>query len=238
MTGLDLLAASAIVTAGAALQGAVGFGFALVAAPLLALIDPRLVPGSLLCAALVLTLLTAHRERHAIDTSGIGWGLVGRLPGTALGAAALLRISAGGMELVLGALVLVAVAMSASGLHFRPTPRALVGAGVLSGFMGTMTAIGGPPLAMVYQHAPGAQLRGTLAGYFVIGAAVSLVALALVGRFGRVELAGALSLLPGVLLGFVCSARLAALLDRGYTRGAVLAVSGAAGTLVLVRQLF
>lgn len=86
-----LLAASAAIAFGALVQGAVGFGMALVAAPLLVLIRPQLVPGPLLVSGLALTLLVARRERDSIDLLGVKWGLVGRVPGVAIGALALAR---------------------------------------------------------------------------------------------------------------------------------------------------
>jgi uncharacterized membrane protein YfcA len=141
------------------------------------------------------------------------------------------------MGLAVGGLVLTAVAMSATGMRLVPTPRTVGWAGFLSGFMGTASSIGGPPLALVYQHAPGPRLRATLAGYFVIGGAMSLAALALVGRFGRheIELAGAL--LPGALLGFAVSGRLLPLVDRGHTRKAVLGMAALAGLVAIAQQL-
>ena len=38
-------------------------------------------------------------------------------------------------------------------------------AGLLSGFMGTITSVGGPPMAMVYQNMPGPKVR---AGFMLI----------------------------------------------------------------------
>lgn len=224
--------------AGAAVQGSVGFGLSLVAVPILAIIDPRLVPGPVLCVAIVLTLLVSHRERGSIDLFGVTWGLAGRVPGTALGAAALVVMPRDRLSLVFGVLVLLAVAMSASRLRIRSTPLSLVIAGVLSGIMGTTAAIGGPPIALVLQHLPGAQLRGTLSGFFLVGASVSLLALVLVGRFGREELLLALALLPGILVGYLISGRTARWLDRGYTRAAVLTVATAAAIVVILRQLW
>jgi uncharacterized membrane protein YfcA len=234
----ELGAAAFVVTVGALVQGTVGFGLALVAAPFLVLIEPRLVPGPLILAGLLLTFLIGHRERHAIDYSGMRWGLTGRLPGTAVGALTLAAIPASEMALALGALVLLAVAMSASALSLSPTRGTLLGAGVLSGFMGTIASIGGPPMALLYQHASGPRIRGTLSGYFVAGALMSLVALALVGRFGAEEIRAGLALLPGILLGFAFSRRTAPLLDGGQTRPAVLAVSAAAALSLILHELF
>jgi len=90
-------------------------------------------------------------------------------------------------------------------------------------------------MALLYQHAPGARVRGTLSGLFLVGTLISLTALVLVGRFGVDELRFALLLLPGVIVGFFVSRRIASRLDRGYTRPAVLTVAAAAGLIVVVR---
>lgn len=48
LTTVDLLTAAAILAAGSLLQGSIGFGLALVAAPFLILIDLLLLPGIML----------------------------------------------------------------------------------------------------------------------------------------------------------------------------------------------
>lgn len=238
MTGPgELAAASAIVALGALVQGAVGFGLALVAAPLVTLIDPRLVPGPMLLTGLVLPLLTGWRERRTIDLTGTGWALLGRVPGAALGAALLALLSEDATALAVGVIVLAGVALTVSGLRLAPRPPTLVAAGVLSGFMGTTSSVGGPPIALVYQDAEGPRLRGTLSAYFAAAAAISIAALALAGRFGRAELVAGLALVPGVVLGFLLSGPLARFLDGGYTRLAVLGVSTLAALALVVRHL-
>lgn len=237
LTSIKLLTACAVVTIGAALHGSVGFGLGLFAVPILVLIDPSLVPGPLLFCGLALTVLMAYRERQAMDVSGLRWGVVGRLLGTFVAVVVLTNVPKKEMSLTLGALVLFAVALSASGLHVSPTMWTLLSAGALSGFMGTTSSIGGPPIALLYQSAPGARLRSTLSGYFAFGTTISLLALAAVGRLGRYEFGSALALLPGILIGFVLSTRIRLLLDRGYTRAAVLTVSAVTGATVILREL-
>jgi uncharacterized membrane protein YfcA len=209
----------------------------LLAAPLLALIEPRLVPGPLVFAGLALTVVMAVRDRASIHVGGVGWALAGRLPGTVVGAITLTLLSAGTLDVVLGALVIGAVVMTAFSPPIRPRAGVLLVAGMLSGFMGTTSSIGGPPVAMLYQHESGARIRGTLAAYFTFGATMSLVALATVDRFGQWELLAALALLPGVLIGVWLSERAARWLDAGRTRVAVLAVSAASGALLVLREL-
>jgi uncharacterized membrane protein YfcA len=234
---LPALAANAAVAFGAAVQGAVGFGMALLAAPLLVLVRPELVPGPLLINGLALTLLVARRERDSIDLRGVKWALVGRIPGVALGALALASVSTQQMSLLVGLSVLAGVASGASRLRVAPTPGILLGAGLLSGIFGTVASIGGPPLALVYQHAPGPRLRGTLAGYFMVGALMSLAALISIGRYGADELTWTLLLLPGTVLGFACSSRFTGWVDAGRTRRAVLGITTAAGVAAVLRSL-
>jgi uncharacterized membrane protein YfcA len=202
------------------------------------MIDPRLVPGPLVFASMLLTTLTAFRDRDAIDTSGLGWSMVGRLPGTLLGAALLALLPPERLAAPLGVLVILGVALSASGVHVRVNPRTLMGAGLLSGFMGTASSIGGPPIALLYQHAPGSRLRGTLSAFFVIGGVMSLIAIAAAGRFGTAELVWGLWLLPSTIVGFLISSSFTSRLDQGFTRPAVLCVAALAGIGVIVRQLW
>ncbi len=232
-----LLLACGIVAVGALLQGSVGFGMALVSAPFLLLLEPKLVPGPLLCAALLLTSLVAAREHRHMDKFKVLWALGGRLPGTVLGAVALAMIEPRAMSIFLAAVILIAVAMSGSGLRIEPRRLTLVLVGIVSGIMGTTSSIGGPPVAMVFQHSGGPTLRGTLAGYFVCSATMSLIAVVAVGHFDRQQLTWAAALLPGVVVGFSLSARTAKVLDKGYTRPAVLATSAVGAVAVILRQV-
>jgi uncharacterized membrane protein YfcA len=237
VSGGDIALATAAVAVGACVQGVVGFGLGLIAAPLLALLDPDLVPGPLLFVGVPLTVLVALRERAALDFHGIRWAIAGRVPGTIAGSVAVALLPDGPLVVLLGFVVLLAVVLSVGGWSVRPTTGTLVSAGLASGFMGTATSIGGPPMAMVYQRVTGPQLRATLAAYFVFGASFSLLTLAVAGEFGAHELELGLTLLPGVLAGFALSWLAAHVLDRGYTRVAVLGCSAASALVLIGTQL-
>lgn len=227
-----------IVVVSAWIQGAVGFGYALVSAPLLALVAPELVPGPVMLSSLVLSVASGVREHAHIDRRGVALALAGRLPGVAIGAAALAWFSEASMNVVFGVLVLVAVLLSVSGLELARTTATLVGTGFVSGVMGTMTSIGGPPIALVYQRADGPELRATLNTYFALGSAMSIPALALAGHFGRAELVGGLLLLPATAVGFAMSGATRGYIDRGRTRGAVLAVASVSAAAVVLKTLW
>lgn len=235
LTPVQMALAAAAMAVGAVVQGSVGFGAAVLAAPVVLLVDPRFVPGPMILAGLVLTCLIAMRERAAVDVRGIAWALVGRVPGSGLGVLVLLWVPPDSLQPVVAAMILIAVALAASGLRVEPRRGTLFGAGVASGVLGTIASVGGPPVALVYQHAPGPTLRGTMASYFIFSSSISLVALLAAGLFGMRELFAALVLLPGVVVGFVLSAWTHTLLDRGYMRPAVLALSTIAAVGVLVQ---
>src|SRR5918998_2326429 len=90
--GVTIVLAGLAVALGALVQGAVGFGLALVAAPLLAIIDPALVPVPMLLLATAHALLMLRREHGDTDWTGVGWALLGRLPGIALGVLAVVLL--------------------------------------------------------------------------------------------------------------------------------------------------
>lgn len=85
------------VLAGAAVQGLVGLGLGLVAAPVAALVAPSLMPSSLLWLAALLPMLHLWHSRDHIDWRGIAWMMPARIPGTVLGALLVATVSVRGL---------------------------------------------------------------------------------------------------------------------------------------------
>ena len=222
----------------AILQGAVGFGLGLLAIPVLIAFDVRFVPGPLLVAALTLHMLVLRRDRSGVDPSGLSMLLSGRVLGTIPAALLLASLPLDGMKLLLAGVVLAGAIMGALHSSPRPTRKALFSAGTASGFMATAAGLGGPPVALIYQHASGVQLRGTLAAYFIVGTVISLVALTWAGRFGREEIRLSAFLIPGTVVGFLLSRWAVAYIDAGRTRTAVLVVSALAAVTVIATVIF
>lgn len=234
----SLFLAALAVGLGALVQGSVGFGFSLMAAPLLTLIHPELVPGAATVCSGGLNLLTVYRTRgDTADWRGVRWAGAGLLPGTLAAGVMLALMSSHTVAVTVGVMVLVAVLLSLAGLNINRTAVSMLGVGVLSGFMGTASTVGGPPMALAYQNEPGPIIRATLNRFFLVSTVLAGAVLIPAGRLGWEELLTGLALLPGVAIGFVVSRRLHGALDRGWARPAVLTLSAVSATAVLLREL-
>jgi uncharacterized protein len=226
---------TAVMAAGAALQAAFGMGIALFAIPLLALIDPRFVPGPLLFASLWLSIGMAYAGRADIRGGEIGLASIGLAAGTAVGAVALAWTPSASLPHLFGALILVAVLISCSGLAIRSTPHALLGGGTVAGIMGVMAGIHGPPMALIFQNDAPKRARAMMGAFFAAAYPLSIAGMALVGLFGSLELALGLALVPGMALGFALAPLLARYVDRRVMRVGILVISAASGVVLLLR---
>ncbi|MDQ4127796.1 MAG: sulfite exporter TauE/SafE family protein [Actinomycetota bacterium] len=228
---------SLAVAAGAVIQGSIGFGYALVAVPAMVLLLPWAVPVTPLFLALPMTLLMSAREWRSIDLGGFVLITGGRLIGTVVGVGLLVLAPQGYLSVLTGLLILAA----ALGSFLRPTfevnDRTRLAGGVASGVVGTVAALGGTPLALVYQDRSGAELRSTLAISFVVGIAMSLVGLALAGKVEGRHVVLALELLPGLLIGLLVSRWVVERLDERWLRPAVLAFAAVAGLVIVLLGL-
>lgn len=227
----------AVTLVAAVVHGSAGMGFALLAAPVLILINPSLVPGPLLAAGLTLTLLVAVREREAVDLGGVLWAVLGCVVGAAVAIPVIRMLTPLSFAIVFASLLILAVGFSAVGLHVRPSPKINLGAGFASGFMGTISAVGGPPLALVYQHASGPRIRSTLAVYFTFAGLLSIGALFVAGKMGSNEVVLAGYLCPGLIVGYLVSSYTRRFLDKKMLRPLVLILAAAAAAVVVVKAL-
>ncbi|WP_230985398.1 sulfite exporter TauE/SafE family protein [Microbispora oryzae] len=225
------------VFAGAVIQGAVGFGLGLLASPIIAMLEPRVVPGAVHIVNATLPLFTLAREWRRVDWRGFGFAVLGRLPGSVAGGFVVVYVSTRALGVLVGVMVLVAVALTARSVAVPRNGGTLTAAGFLSGVTGTATGIGGPPVALVYQTAKGPQIRATLALFFVLGALQSLALLAVLGRLPARALVTGAALVPFVVLGFAVSGPLRRYLDGGRVRRAVLSVAALSAVAVLARSL-
>lgn len=235
--GMTIILGSLIVFIGAFVQTSVGFGLAVIAAPVLYFINPDFVPAPVTVAALTLSVANVVTYRDGVSIAGLKAAVVGRVPGSLAGAGLLLWLDQNLLGLWIGISVLFGVGVSLTPLRWNPTPGRMLTAGFLSGFMGTSTSIGGPPMALLWQHQDLRLVRANLAAFFMVSCLISLVILAPAGYFGLRHLWLSLPLLPVTLLGFWAAKRTLHRLPHRAIRAISLALCAASGLGAVIAAL-
>jgi hypothetical protein len=223
---------------GATIQGATGFGMNIVTVPIVALLVPRAIPVTPIIVGVPITLAVLRHERLALDRTGAAWLIAGLLPGSLLGAWVATTVSINTLQLLAGALVLGLVLGSLVLPPLRAGGGSHLVAGVVSGVTGTAAGIGGPPIALLYQHREAATMRATLAAALLVGAVISIATLALVGDVARAPVLFGVGLAPLSVAGAIVGRRLHNWLDRGWLRPVVLGLATATAALTLANALF
>lgn len=234
LTITALVVAALATVAGATIQGSLGFGMNLVTVPALALVLPDALPVTVIMLGLPVSIGMLRHEHHALDRTGVGWILAGRVPGTMAGAAVVATVSTAVLQGLVGVAVLLLVVASAVTPPLPVRRGTQVVAGVVSGVTGTAAGIGGPPLALLYQRHTGPTMRSTLAASFLVGTFLSIGVLALAGQVGGRQLLLGAALAPLVVAGTVTGRRLHGWLDQGWLRPAVLAFAALAALTVIL----
>lgn len=223
------------VLAGGVVQSTIGFGMAVVAAPVVVLLAPDLMPVALLVPAFWLPVLQLSHGVRDITWHPLGWAIAARALFTPVGVVVVATFSPRAIAALVGVLILVTVALSVRTIDLRATPGNAAVAGAVSGISGTAAAIGGPFLALVLQHERPTRVRSTLAVFYLAGSLLGLGALAVGGELSREQLLYGLTWVPFVLLGYVVGAPVRARIDPEKFRRAVLAFCVLASITVIVR---
>jgi len=237
MLGLSVGVAAAcvlVVFVGATVQASIGIGLGMIASPMLALADPDFIPAAIMLAVLPLTFTIAWVDREHVEIRDVGFALVGRVPGTIAGALVVAALSDRVLAVFVAGSVLLAVVASITGRVFRPTDRTLMVAGLASGFAGTTTGVGGPPMALTYQNSDPSTMRATISAFFGIGAMMSITALALAGQIGVRQLQLTALILPSVVLGVFTARRVKDRMHPEVVRPAVLVICTVAAFALIV----
>ena len=234
---IEIAAALLVTFVATVIQGTVGVGFAVLAVPALSLIDSDLAPVPQLIVAVPIALAMAWRERSAMDLSGVGWIIAGRVPGALLGVLLLAIATNRTLDLLVAGAVLLGVVIIAAGISIERNPATQFTAGVLSGTTGLVASIGGPPIALLYSKDRGSVVRASLAGVFMIGISISIITRVLAGEITWQDVRVGIVLLPAMALGLVLAPRLHRWAEGPMLRVLILTLSAMAALGLVVRAL-
>jgi uncharacterized protein len=222
---LSLAAVCLIVFAAAAVQAITGFGYALVAVPLLTVIvdPPTAVVGSALAGLWLSVVVTARERMH------VRWRPALTLVGTSvlgmpIGLVLLAVLSDRALRLLIAAVVLLCTVQVWRAVRLPEHPAVVVGAGLVSGVLSTSTGTNGPPLVAAFQamgYDP-RNFRATLAAVFVGSGVLGIAGFAAAGQITRPVVLLALVGAPAAAVGWFAGNTLFVRIDGTRFRHVVL----------------
>lgn len=206
LTARELFICCGIVVFASILQVSIGMGFGMLASPLIALVKPDIVPGAILAMGLFVAFSGAWRERKNISAQELKLGVGGRIIGSLIAFGLLLLIpNVEGFFIVFGVVMLVAIAITVFGQKIAFTDRNLLNLSVVSGLMGSITAVGAPPMAIIYHDRDPSNVRPTLNAFFFSGSMLGLISLGLSGWISMQDFIAAIIFLPAMFVGILIS---------------------------------
>ena len=221
------------------LQTLTGFGYALAAAPLLALaINPKDVVMLVLFTGLLVKAVMAWHTRREGCFSNIFLMFMASITGALPGAFVMAYISNDALKIFIG-IVLVAVTV----LMYRQVTVKIVNhriaqavVGLNSGFLASTTSLNGPPIVLYYMNeaAEKETIRANLARYFVLGNTASLVLSYFLGTLNVSNLAvNVVVSIPALLIGFWVGEKAFSKVDGQMFRKLALGVISVSGMISL-----
>ena len=228
---ITLYAVSALAVAAASFFTTVcGFGFALVALPLLSLVmSVKASVILVLVVALLTRIVNMYQTWGTCDWTAVGLLSAGGFIGTLPGVLAFKLLPVRQLELFLGGVLLAVVFLMGRNTYFPVKNKTMgrLGAGIVSGFFGAATGVGGPPIVL-YCLNEGMEknlLRANMIWYFGINAFIGLVAAFLAGNTEAVEdWRLVLAVIPAMLAGVSLGTRFFEYINQTIFRRLALAV--------------
>ena len=232
------LVACVVTFVAAVLQGTIGFGYAVLAVPVLSLLEPTLAPVPQILTALPLSVWALAREWRYVDWRGAAWVLVGRVPGALIGAFLLVVSGERSLDLLIGLSVLAAVLILSTELRLERSPWLDCAAGAFGTVTGYISGISGPPIALLFRDSSGPYLRATLGMIFTVGIVITLSLRTATGHISLQDGWVAAILVLPMLIGMRLSRHLHTLVRGKLLRRALLTTSAVAALGLIGRALF
>ncbi|BCS87264.1 sulfite exporter TauE/SafE family protein [Pseudodesulfovibrio sediminis] len=234
----DTISIISIVLLAAFIQGLTGFGFGLIALPLLGFfIDIKTNVPLIVLLAVFISMTLSWQLRSHIHAKTIGILMAATIPGIVLGVYVLKLLSASTLSIGLGVIM---VLFTIYQLLLKPKTRELGHtvaciAGFSSGVLGGSIGAGGPPVIIYSTIQPWSKDRSkaTLAAYFTISAWAIVATHAYTGLITKTVLYHFMTTFPaligGTLLGTFAYTRIS---DHGYRNIALILVLILGGILI------
>ena len=190
-----------LIIFGAIAQSAIGLGFGIPAC-FLVLLEPSMVPSCIILMGTFLAFSNALLSLKDIIKVDLIYAYFGRLIGSFMAMPLIfLTLGTNNYLIIFGILLLVATYMSIKKWNIVANKKNITIAGTISGLMGTLTGIGGPPMALVYQNSSARKVVATLNMFFGVGALFSVILFVYYDLINLPEVMKSIYLSPALIIG-------------------------------------
>lgn len=226
MGAVDIWTTIAVVLVAALVQSTTGFGFSLLAVPLLSMAIPTEI--AVVVAATLGTLTSsaqAFGERAHGDRPTIARMLVGAAVGAPFGLLVLSVATNRQLRFGLAAVIIAFLIINLRGITIERGSRAVdVVAGTISGVLNTSLSTNGPPLVMALhaRHLTPSVFRATISAVFAGTGVITLGLFMASGRYGTDVRQLLVVAIPTMIAGYWIGARLRPRIDPPRFRQAVM----------------
>ena len=234
---IELVFISVLLFASAAIQGILGFGFAVISSPILVQIEPLLVPQILSLLALPMAYRIYQREKKEVDWKPFKFLFLGRVIGGPLGLLLLINLNERLLSISVGAIVFFAGVATFNEWTLERNNQTSSIAGSLSGIFAMIAGVGGPPIAILYRGASGKEFRPSLNAVFTFGIIITLSLLFISGEIYRDHIVLILYLAIPVALGLKLSSSLFSDVSDATISKGVTYFSIISGLIVIFRNI-
>jgi uncharacterized membrane protein YfcA len=237
---LTFVVAFLVILVASAAQSLTGFGYALLAVPLLALVlDPRLAVVVASIAGMCLTTGTMVVERPHVQWRAVGVLCAAATAGIPIGLVLLRALSDSALRLLIAGVALLCTLQVWRGVRFPANRTVVAVAGFLSGILGTSTGTTGPPMIAALQamgYDP-RRFRATLSAAFSFTGLLGLAGFLVIGQITERAVALGLGTIPAVIAGWLAGNRLFARIDAQRFRKVVLSALVVSSVITAIRAL-
>jgi uncharacterized protein len=227
------LVANSILIVASILQMATGVSVGMIIVPFLAMISYTLVPTPIIFASLILTIMMSIKGKEHIDLHNTPLVSVGMLVGIFMALFLFDNIKSDYLGLVFGLLILVSVFISIKIEKFQLSNTLNFIGGVSAGFMGSVAAVGGQILALLFQNHPLDSIKATLAFLYTIFSIVMLSIFYYFDQFSYEQMISGLYMMPGFIIGFLIAPRFSHYFKEQHAKPIVLLMA-VIGSLLLI----
>lgn len=237
-----VLSGACFIALASFLRGLTGFGFAIVATPLLALVLPPSIAVPIVTILQIPSgLQTGVRDWSDTDFRAAGTAWLAGVPALIPGLYVVASVPPDLMRLIVGVVVIISTVVLSVGARIDRPPRTveLLSAGALSGFLQGAVAMAGPPIIVLLLASSwtAARCRATLSFVFLSLGSASLAIGLWRGVVTHESIIISALCIPGLIAGQVLGSHLFVRLDAKKYRTISILCVAATGVLVTIKGL-